>query len=67
MICLIDHPIMRDAIALVLRRLQPDTTIVELARLSEIEPNLNFNDPPCAIFLDLHSPDAQPCARLAIA
>jgi DNA-binding NarL/FixJ family response regulator len=59
MICVIDdHPIMREAIAMVLRRLRPDMHIIELGRLRELEPIKDSPKPPSVIFLDLNLPDA---------
>ena len=59
MICVIDdHPIMREAIAMVLRRLRPDMHIAELGRLRELQPLSRFPKPPSVIFMDLNLPDA---------
>jgi DNA-binding NarL/FixJ family response regulator len=58
-ICVIDdHPIMREAIALVLRRLRPDLPVVELKRLRELEPLKISAKRLSVIFLDLNLPDA---------
>jgi DNA-binding NarL/FixJ family response regulator len=59
MICIIDdHPIMREAIAMVLRRLRPDMPLVELGSLRELDPLKDSCRPLSVIFLDLNLPDA---------
>jgi DNA-binding NarL/FixJ family response regulator len=58
-ICIIDdHPIMREAIAMVLHRLRPDMHIVELGQLSDLQPFSESSRLPSVIFLDLNLPDA---------
>ena len=53
-----DHPIMRDAIASVLRRLRADARISEFGSLAEVPPSMSSLAPPLAIILDLNLPDA---------
>jgi DNA-binding NarL/FixJ family response regulator len=59
MICIVDdHSIMREAVAMVLRRLRPDLPVVELRSLRELEPIKKAPVPPSVIFLELKLPDA---------
>lgn len=56
-----DHPMMRDAISMVLRRLRPGDHIVELDRLGVLVPAVERNGEPGMICLDLNLPDATGC------
>jgi DNA-binding NarL/FixJ family response regulator len=53
-----DHPLMRDAIVMLLRRLRPDMRIVELGLLAEVQFIKESASSPSVFFLDLHLPDA---------
>jgi DNA-binding NarL/FixJ family response regulator len=57
-----DHPMMRDAIAMVMRRLHPDRNVVELGCLAELIPSVDATGPPGLILLDLNLPDALGCS-----
>ena len=52
-----DHPLMRDAIVMVLRRLRPAETIVELERLDKLAAAVKQNGEPALFCLDLKLPD----------
>ena len=52
-----DHPLMRDAIVMVLRRLRPAETIVELERLDKLESAVKQHGAPGLFCLDLKLPD----------
>lgn len=52
-----DHPLMRDAIVMVLRRLRPAETIVELERLDKLEAAVKQHGAPQLFCLDLKLPD----------
>ena len=54
-----DHPLMRDAVAMVLRRLRPTATVVELDRLFATEAAVQKHGEPELFCLDLKLPDAQ--------
>lgn len=54
-----DHPLMRDAVAMVLRRLRPTGTVVELDRLFATEAAVQKHGEPELFCLDLKLPDAQ--------
>ncbi|MDM0022853.1 response regulator [Variovorax saccharolyticus] len=53
-----DHPLMRDAMTMVLGRLRPGEEILEFACLGELATGLLARGCPDAIFLDLNLPDA---------
>jgi DNA-binding NarL/FixJ family response regulator len=53
-----DHPVMRDAIAMVMRRLHPQSSVVELARVADLVLRVDAACPPGLILLDLNLPDA---------
>ncbi|MGJ7512277.1 LuxR C-terminal-related transcriptional regulator [Variovorax sp. GT1P44] len=53
-----DHPMMRDAISMVLRRLRSGSTIVELDRVSRLALEVASGQPPDMVCLDLNLPDA---------
>jgi len=52
-----DHPLMRDAIVMVLRRLRPAETIVELERLDKLATAVKQHGEPGLFCLDLKLPD----------
>jgi len=52
-----DHPLMRDAIVMVLRRLRPAENIVELERLDRLESAVKQHGAPKLFCLDLKLPD----------
>lgn len=55
-----DHPLMREAVAMLLRRIRPASKVVEMDRLAMVDHFLKqANDPPELICLDLKLPDAQ--------
>ena len=54
-----DHPLMREAIGLLLRRLNTQSTVVELDRLAAVPAAVAEHGIPELICLDLKLPDAQ--------
>ena len=52
-----DHPLMRDAIVMVLRRLRPAENIVELERLDKLPAGVKQHGEPKLFCLDLKLPD----------
>lgn len=62
-----DHPMMRDAIALMLRRLQPAAGIVEIDRLDKLAGAVERNGAADLICLDLNLPDTKGCAGVQAA
>jgi DNA-binding response OmpR family regulator len=52
-----DHPLMRDAIVMVLRRLRPAENIVELERLDKLASSVQQRGAPTLFCLDLKLPD----------
>ena len=52
-----DHPLMREAIVMLLRRVRPGTELVELSQLSELEPAVASRGAPELFCLDLKLPD----------
>jgi len=52
-----DHPLMREAVVMLLRRLRPGSTVIELDRLGGIESAVRQNGQPDLICLDLKLPD----------
>jgi DNA-binding NarL/FixJ family response regulator len=54
-----DHPLMREAIGLLLRRLNTQSTVVELDRLAAVPSAVTQHGAPELICLDLKLPDAQ--------
>ena len=54
-----DHPLMREAIGLLLRRLHTQATVVELDRLAAVPAAVAEHGAPELICLDLKLPDAQ--------
>lgn len=57
-----DHPLMRDAIVMVLRRLRPAENIVELERLDRFANSVKQHGQPKLICLDLKLPDTTGCS-----
>ncbi len=53
-----DHPLMRDAIAMLVRRVRSDVEVVELDRLAAVAPAVIKHGTPELICLDLKLPDA---------
>ncbi len=54
-----DHPLMRDAIAMVLRRVKPEVRVIELDRLGPLGAAVKLYGAPELICLDLKLPDVQ--------
>lgn len=52
-----DHPLMREAVVMLLRRLRPGSTVIELERLGDIESAVRQHGLPDLICLDLKLPD----------
>ncbi len=52
-----DHPLMREAVVMLLRRITPDSTIVEFDRLSLVQAKANEEGMPDLLCLDLKLPD----------
>lgn len=52
-----DHPLMREAVAMLLRRLRTKSTIIELDRLGVVQQAVNDHGSPELICLDLRLPD----------
>ena len=52
-----DHPLMREAVVMLLRRMRPGATVVELERLGGIESAVKQHGAPDLITLDLKLPD----------
>lgn len=52
-----DHPLMREAIAMLVRRLSPNTTVVELGRIAVIAQAVEKHGLPQLMCLDLKLPD----------
>jgi DNA-binding NarL/FixJ family response regulator len=53
-----DHPMMRDAISMVLRRLRPSANIIELDLVGKLGPAVKSSGAPDMVCLDLKLPDA---------
>lgn len=53
-----DHPLMRDAIAMLLRRIRPGAEIAEVGQLSDLDAAITLHGPPELFCLDLKLPDA---------
>lgn len=53
-----DHPLMRDAIAMLLRRIRPSAEIIQLGQLSELDAAIALHGAPELFCLDLKLPDA---------
>lgn len=54
-----DHPLMRDAVVMLLRRLRPGATVVELDRVGGMEAAVQVHGAPSLICLDLKLPDTE--------
>ncbi len=52
-----DHPLMREAVVMLIRRLSSQTTVIELDRLAAVTPALEQHGVPELICLDLKLPD----------
>ncbi|WP_028602545.1 response regulator transcription factor [Ottowia thiooxydans] len=52
-----DHPLMRDAIVMVLRRVRPGSEVVELSQLSDLDEAVALRGAPEIFCLDLKLPD----------
>ncbi len=52
-----DHPLMREAVVMLLRRVRPGAEVVELSQLSELDRALSSKGEPELICLDLKLPD----------
>ena len=52
-----DHPLMREAVVMLLRRLRPGATVVELDRISGVESAVRQHGVPDLVCLDLKLPD----------
>ena len=57
-----DHPLIRDAVSMVLRRVRPAANIVELDCLSRLEAAVAKHGPPELVCLDLNLPDTTGCS-----
>lgn len=53
-----DHPLMRDAIAMLLRRIRPGAEIAEVGQLSDLDAAIVLHGEPELFCLDLKLPDA---------
>ena len=53
-----DHPLMREAVVMLLRRLRPGVNVVELDRIGGVEAAVAQHGAPQLICLDLKLPDA---------
>jgi DNA-binding NarL/FixJ family response regulator len=52
-----DHPLMREAVVMLMRRLRPGANVVELDRIGGVEAAVKQHGPPDLICLDLKLPD----------
>ncbi len=52
-----DHPLMREAIGMLIRRLSPNTSVVELDRIAVVAQAVEQHGTPTLICLDLKLPD----------
>lgn len=57
-----DHPLIRDAVSMVLRRVRPAANIVELDCLSRLDAAVSKHGPPELVCLDLNLPDTTGCS-----
>ncbi|MGJ7511332.1 response regulator transcription factor [Variovorax sp. GT1P44] len=57
-----DHPLIRDAVSMVLRRVRPAANIVELDRLSRLDDAVVKHGSPDLFCLDLNLPDTTGCS-----
>lgn len=54
-----DHPLMREAIGMLLRRLSPSTTVIELDKIAVLAQAVKQHGTPTLICLELKLPDTQ--------
>jgi DNA-binding NarL/FixJ family response regulator len=52
-----DHPLMREAVVMLLRRLRPGVQVIDLERLAQLQERTRKGDTPELICLDLRLPD----------
>src|SRR3954463_11783717 len=52
-----DHPLMREAVVMLLRRMRPGSNVIELDRIGGIETSVRQHGVPDLICLDLKLPD----------
>jgi DNA-binding NarL/FixJ family response regulator len=52
-----DHPLMREAVVMLLRRLRPGVPVIDLDRLAQVNDAIAKHGPPELISLDLKLPD----------
>lgn len=57
-----DHPLIRDAVSMVLRRVRPAANIIELDRLSRLDDAVVKHGTPDLFCLDLNLPDTTGCS-----
>lgn len=60
-----DHPLMREALAMLIRRLSSQANVVELDCLTAVQPAVATHGEPRLICLDLKLPDTQGVAAVA--
>ena len=59
-----DHPLMREALRILIAEIQSSTKIVELTRLGDVELELSKNGTPDLFILDLNLPDSKGVSTL---
>lgn len=59
-----DHPLMREAIAVLLRRMRPGAKVIELSQLSDLQPAVAQHGTPALLCLDLRLPDSEGLASV---
>ncbi|MDE2604792.1 MAG: response regulator transcription factor [Burkholderiales bacterium] len=60
-----DHPLMREAVVMLLRRMRPGAEVVELDRLGGIDAAVRQHGVPDLITLDLKLPDTTGCSGVS--
>jgi DNA-binding NarL/FixJ family response regulator len=60
-----DHPLMREAVVMLLRRIRPGAEVVELDRLASVDAAVQQRGTPDLITLDLKLPDATGASGVA--
>jgi DNA-binding NarL/FixJ family response regulator len=60
-----DHPLMRDAVSMVLRRVRPGANIVEIDRLDKLSSAIGRHGAPTLFCLDLNLPGVTGCEGVA--
>jgi DNA-binding NarL/FixJ family response regulator len=60
-----DHPMVRDAVVLAMKRLRPHSNIVELNSLGDIDDAVISHGPPDLVSLDINLPDSDSDAGVA--